>query len=125
LLLRGNAAASGQTIQDLLPTVHRIGDAQLLAPTLITAALWELAAKNTSRAVQFVNEFVEISGDAPVYVCWQLTDAARIFVAAGENETLENILDRVRPGLTRDRLSVAAAGALSTEANGDLAAALP
>jgi tetratricopeptide (TPR) repeat protein len=125
LLLRGNAAASGQITQDLLPIVRRIGDAQLLAPALITAALWELAAKNTSRAVQFAKEFVEISGDVPVYVCWQLTDAARIFVAGGESETLAAIIDRVEPGLTRDRLAVAAARALLTEASGDLGAALP
>jgi hypothetical protein len=123
LLLRGNAAASGQITQDLLPIVHRIGDAQLLAPALITAALWELAAKNTSRAVQFAKEFVEISGDVPVYVCWQLTDAARIFVAGGESETLAAIIDRVEPGLTRDRLAVAAARALLIEATEDLSQA--
>jgi tetratricopeptide (TPR) repeat protein len=123
-LLRGNAAACGQIIQDLLPMVRRIGDAQLLSPALITAGLWELAAKNTSRAAQFANEFVEVSGYVPVYVCWQLTDAARILVAAGQTETLANILDRVRPGMTRDRLSVAAARAIVTEAKGDLAAAL-
>jgi len=125
LLLRGNAAASGQITQDLMPTVRRIGDAQLLAPALITAALWELAAKNTSRAVQFANEFIEISGDVPVYVCWQLADAARIFVAGNELETLGAILDRVKPGLTRDRLAVAAARALLTEATGSPAEALP
>ena len=119
-LLRNNVAASGQTIQEYLPKVRRIGDAQLLAPLLITAAMWELTAKNTTRAVQLANEFVEVSGDVPVYICWQLPDAARIFVAADQTETLRRILDRIRPGLTRDRYAVAAGRAALNEAQGNL-----
>src|SRR5262249_25821569 len=100
-LLRNNVASSGQIIQGYLPKVRHIGDAQLLAPLLTTAAMWEQAARNTTRAAQLAHEFIEVSGDAPVYVCWQLPDAARILVAAGELETVEGILERVRPGLTR------------------------
>jgi len=124
LLLRGNVAASGQINQDLLPLVRRLGDAQVLGPALVTASLWELAARNTSRASQLAHEFIEVAGDAPVYICWQMMDTARIFVSAGEVDTMATIIDRVRPGLTRDRYSVVAARAIVTEARGELDEAL-
>ena len=124
LLLRGNVAAAGQIMQELLPVARRIGDAQLLAPALVTAALWEMTAKNHTRALQLTNEFVEISGDVPVYICWQLPDAARTLVAAGELERLEGVLNRIRPGLTRDRHAVVTARATLAEAEGRLEDAL-
>ncbi|HJT37307.1 MAG TPA: adenylate/guanylate cyclase domain-containing protein [Actinomycetota bacterium] len=123
-LLRGNVAASGQAIQDLLPKVRRVRDTQVLAPALITAALWELAAKNTTRAVHLVNEFIETSRNVSVFVCWQLPDAARILTAAGETGALARIIEAVRPGLTRDRLALAAVHPILREATGDLVDAL-
>lgn len=124
LLLRGNVAAAGQINQDLLPLVRRLGDAQVLGPALVTASLWELAARNTARAGQLAHEFVEVAGDAPVYICWQMMDTARVFVSAGETEAIAAIIDRVRPGLTRDRFSVVAARAIVAEARGNLEEAL-
>lgn len=123
-LLRGNIAASGQTIQDVLPKIRRIGDTQILAPGLITAALWELAARNISRAVQLADEFVEAAADIPVFICWQLPDAARIYAVGGETAKLAGIIDSVRAGLTRDRLGLAAARPILSEALGNLEQAL-
>jgi tetratricopeptide (TPR) repeat protein len=65
-----------------------------------------------------------VAGDAPVYICWQMMDTARVFAAAGEADEMAAIIDRVRPGLTRDRYSVVAARAIVAEARGQFDEAL-
>jgi hypothetical protein len=119
LLLRGDVAGSGRILQEHLPRARRYGDSQLLTPTLVTAAMWELNAQSKDRAIMHVREYVEVARDVPVYLCWQFPDALRILIACGEIAEAEQLVERTRPSMTRDLIAMTAARATLAEANGD------
>jgi tetratricopeptide (TPR) repeat protein len=116
-LERGNVAAAQRVIHDLLPRARRIGDPQVLAPTLVTAASWELVAGNHARALELVKECVEIATE-PVYICWMLTDMTRILVECGAVETADDLLASARPSLARELHAALTARAILAEARG-------
>jgi tetratricopeptide (TPR) repeat protein len=124
LLSRGDVAGSGRLLQDLLPRARRFADPQILVPTLTAAALWERTASNSERALGLVNEFVEVSRGPPVYVCWMITNATRIYVENGDLAAANRLIESSRPTLKRELNAVAAANAIIAEAESRLDDAL-
>ncbi|MFY9587202.1 MAG: adenylate/guanylate cyclase domain-containing protein [Actinomycetota bacterium] len=118
LVLRGDVAGSSRLLQELMPRSSRAVDPQLLCPALIAAALWELTAGNNERALALAKQFVEVGGGVPVYVCWQLTDATRIFVENGDLDAARKLVESARPSLTRELNQVVSARAILAEAEG-------
>jgi tetratricopeptide (TPR) repeat protein len=122
-LERGNVAAAQRVIHDLLPRARRIGDPQVLAPTLATAASWELVAGNRARALELAREFVEIATE-PVYICWMLTDMTRILVECDAPEIADDLRARARPSLARELHAAVTARAILAEARRETEEAL-
>ena len=84
----------------------------------MAAALWERTASNRERALALVNEFVEVSRGLPVYVCWMITNATRIYVEDGDLAAATRLVEGARPSLTRELNAVVAAKAIIAEAEG-------
>ena len=105
LIRRGALAESTAVAADVLALAKEIEDPQVLGPALVASALVEEAHGNLLAAVGHVEEYRHVTRNRPYARAQNLTDAARVAVAAGDAALAEGLLDNVVTAAERDRLS--------------------
>lgn len=116
-LHRGDLASAQRSLS-LLDRARAAGDPQIVIPALTVAAMVELEGGNREIAAALIRERVELVGHQEASFAIAHTEAARVLVAAGELDLLEELRRQDDFPLRRTRLFQATSGALLTEARG-------
>jgi class 3 adenylate cyclase/tetratricopeptide (TPR) repeat protein len=106
--------------EEFLPRVRILRRAEFLAPALTVGALVEQLRGHEAMALDLVEEFVRETEDHVAYRVQYLPAAARVLVAAGRADRLEELLrDEPQTRNVRTRHALATARAVLAEARGD------
>ena len=121
LLARGAAAVAASLEPEYLPRAREIGDSQLLAPALGTAAATRFASDDRAGALALIEELAEATRRGlGIWATYELAPATRICAAIGAGATARRLLPPETPLLNaRARHSVASADAVLSEREGD------
>ncbi len=118
LSLRDSLGEAAAIMQALLPRAREIGDAQILAPALVVAAVLERSRGGSTAAVELIEELVRETEGKP-FRAWAAAGAGRVCLGVEARETLSRLLAGVGdPGLLRWALSVDSARASLAELEG-------
>jgi tetratricopeptide (TPR) repeat protein len=116
-LYRGDLATAA-SIVDLLDRARAAGDPQVVIPTLTAAAMVELDRGDAPAAVTLIRERVAMIGQREGSYAVGHTETARVLVAAGELELLEELRRQDDFPIRRTQLSQRASAGLLAEARG-------
>jgi class 3 adenylate cyclase/tetratricopeptide (TPR) repeat protein len=118
LVLRGEISTAAALVENFIAAAREIEDAQTLAPALAAAALVERAQGHLPRAVTLMDELdAATHGRAGWSRYWQLPEAVRIALAAGERDLARRLLEGPDPHAARERHAASTADALLAEAD--------
>ena len=126
LLARGEVAAAGAVVAEMLPRARAIDDLQLLIPAVIVAALCEHARGDLPAVAALLEELERVSGErgsSGWYLVQYLPDLVRLCLAAGRRPQAERLLAAVDLDVARRHAGTLTGRALLAEAAGDLDAA--
>jgi hypothetical protein len=119
LALRGEVDAAAATVTLVLDRVRHTGDPQGLVPTLAAAALVAHLTGEDSRALGPLDEMGDLAG-----YCWgPTTDICRLFLALGEMERVQELVERTAEAPPRLLNAVTTAKGMVAETRGDYDAA--
>jgi class 3 adenylate cyclase/tetratricopeptide (TPR) repeat protein len=124
LLWRGDLAAARASVESVLASAREIADLQVLVPAIAVAALVEQASGRRTAALALAREYEAAVQARPAQAGWYwgwwfLADLVRVCVAAGRLDRAAALIGDARPTVLRHRLSVLAARAVLTEAQGE------
>ena len=121
---RGDAATATDLTARALPIAREIQDLQVLAPTLMVAAVARASAGDHAGTLALVEEFDTATRDGPSeYRELYLPELVRLLTATGETDLAERIIGEREVYVRRTRLAVASCHALLAESSGDVDAA--
>jgi class 3 adenylate cyclase/tetratricopeptide (TPR) repeat protein len=122
LLSRGAAAVAAPLELEYLPRAREIGDYQVLVPALGAAAATRYATGDRTGALELIEELAETTRSGlGIWAAYELAAAARICAAIGAGATARRLFPpETAVATARVRHSVASAGAVLSEQEGDL-----
>jgi class 3 adenylate cyclase/tetratricopeptide (TPR) repeat protein len=120
LVHRGRTDEAADSVARSLPLARRIGDLQVLAPTLVCAASVEHARGSNRTALEALHEFDEVTADGPTeYREILFPEAIRACLATGDVELATAMLGDRPVYSPRAEAAVRTARALLAEAGGN------
>jgi class 3 adenylate cyclase/tetratricopeptide (TPR) repeat protein len=124
LTYRGESSAFTELIDEMIAIARDVGEVQLAARVVATAALAHHVAKADAAAIGLVAEFTELTKDGPFFRSTYLLEPFRVLVASGEAERGQDLLLGLDPRFEGPRNNVLTAQALLAEAKGESEEAL-
>ncbi len=120
LLFRGRLTDAASLTEALLPLARKIGDNQVLLPTLGTAALVERARGDLSAAVGRVEEWIETVGEGTDWLhLWNLPDVVEVLIDAGSLGRATALVEGFVPRCAHEEHTLVTVRARVAEAGGD------
>jgi len=121
---RGDLDAAAALVERYLPTARQIGDLQILAPALVTAAVVAGMQGDPATATERLREFDDTTRDGPTeYREFQLPEAIRVCRLLGDLELAEALAGSRPVFVQRIKNAMSSVGALLGEMRGDHAGA--
>ncbi|MBA3716730.1 MAG: AAA family ATPase [Actinobacteria bacterium] len=117
LVRRGQHARAAELEPELLARAREIGDPQVLAPALVTAALIRQAHGELDAALELATALEEATPSAQFRTTY-LSEAVRVCVAAGASEQAASLVAGTEMSTPRSRHAVLTARAVIAEAAG-------
>jgi class 3 adenylate cyclase/tetratricopeptide (TPR) repeat protein len=117
LLRRGRVEDAASLSQEFLPRARKIEDPQILAPSLVVAALIEHAKGSGSDAISLIREFDAVTPVTSMHRATSIHEAVRLCATAGAVDLAESLV-REQPALARHRNGLLTARATLAEAQG-------
>jgi hypothetical protein len=119
LVLRGALTEARVELAEILPRAREIGDAQIVAPTLVVAAELEIQGRRHDAALALLSELEETISDKPLFRYATLPEVSRVCLAAEDAARLARMLaDQPQPCYPRPRTARLAADAVLAELEG-------
>jgi ATP/maltotriose-dependent transcriptional regulator MalT len=121
---RGELDDAAALVERYLPTARQIGDLQILAPALVTAAVVAGMQGDPATATERLREFDDSTGDGPTeYREFQLPEAIRVCRLLGDLELAEALAGSRPVFVQRIKNAMSSVRALLAEMHGDQAGA--